>query len=79
MISCEDILREISDYFDEEITPEMRSHIESHLCACRPCKVLVDTTQKTLTLVSDCSFLELPQGVSERLLQRLEQRKRSSS
>ena len=78
MISCEDILREISDYFDEEITPEVRSQIEHHLCACRPCKVLVDTTQKTLTLVSSCSFLELPQGVSERLLARLEKRQKSS-
>lgn len=71
MIGCEDILREISDLLDEEITAEMRVQIETHLCACRNCKVLVDTTRKTLTLVSSTSFLELPQGVSERLLARL--------
>ena len=71
MIRCEDILREISELLDDEITAEMRVQIETHLCACRHCKVLVDTTRKTLTLVSTHSHLELPQGVSERLLERL--------
>lgn len=79
MIRCEDILREISELLDEEITVEMRVQIETHLCACRHCKVLVDTTRKTLTLVSSSSFLELPQGVSERLLERLAQHSGSSS
>ena len=74
MIRCKEILRELSEYLDEEITPELRARMEVHLCACRHCKVLVDTTRKTLTLVSDNSFLELPQGVSERLLERLSRR-----
>ncbi len=71
MIRCEDILREISEYLDDEITPELREKIEQHTCKCRPCKVLVSTTRMTLTLVSDTSFLELPKGVSERLIERL--------
>ena len=71
MIRCTDVLREISDLLDEEITPEMRAELETHLCACRHCKVLVDTTRKTMTLVSSHYSLELPQGVSERLLERL--------
>ena len=71
MICCEELLHEISSYIDEEITIELRVQIETHLCACRHCKVVVDTTKKILTLVADNSFLELPQGVSERLLDRL--------
>ncbi len=74
MIRCEEILREMSEYLDEDITAELRVQIESHLCACKHCQVLVDTTRMTLTLVSDGSFLELPQGVSERLLGRLADR-----
>ncbi len=77
MICCEELLREISSYIDEEITVELRTQIEAHMCACRHCRVLVDTTRKTLTLVSDSSFLELPQGVSERLLARLSKHSRS--
>ena len=75
MIRCEEILRELSDYIDEELTPELRSKMEAHMYACRHCKVVVDTTRKTLTLVADHSFLELPQGVSERLLERLARRR----
>ncbi|MBI2817493.1 MAG: zf-HC2 domain-containing protein [Acidobacteria bacterium] len=71
MIRCEDILREVSELLDDEITAEMRIQIETHLCACRHCKVLVDTTRKTLTLVSSYTVLELPEGVSARLLDRL--------
>jgi hypothetical protein len=78
MICCEELLREISSYIDEEITVELRSQIEVHLCACRHCKVVVDTTKKTLTLVADNSFLELPQGVSERLLERLAKHRAAS-
>lgn len=75
MIRCDDILQEISDYLDEEITPELRANMEVHLRACPHCKVLVDTTRKILTLVAEDSFLELPQGVSERLLERLARRR----
>ena len=71
MIRCEEILRELCDYIDEEITTELRASMEAHLRACPHCKVLVNTTRKTLTLVADNSFLELPKGVSERLLERL--------
>jgi anti-sigma factor RsiW len=71
MIRCQDILREISEYLDAEVTPEMRSEIERHAKACKHCKVLISTTRMTLTLVSNSKFLELPKGVSERLLERL--------
>jgi len=75
MIRCEEILRELCEYIDEEITPELRAQMESHLRACPHCKVLVDTTRQTMTLVANNSFLELPKGVSERLLERLARNK----
>ena len=71
---CAELLREMAEYLDEDMTIELRVQIESHLCACRHCKVVVDTTRKVLTLVADDSFLELPQGVSERLLERIARR-----
>jgi anti-sigma factor RsiW len=71
MINCKQILHELNEIVDDEITVELRSQMNVHLHACPHCKVLVDTTKMTLTLVSNNSFLELPQGVSERLLTRL--------
>jgi anti-sigma factor RsiW len=71
MIRCEDVLRELSNYIDREVTPDLRRQIEEHLGACHHCTVLVSTTRKTLSLVADSSILELPSGVSQRLLTRL--------
>ncbi len=71
MIRCEEILREISNYIDEDITPELRRQVEQHLGDCRRCTVLVNTTRKTLTLVADNYVLELPREVAERLMNRL--------
>ena len=71
MIHCEDVLRELSNYIDQEVTPELRRQIEEHLRACHHCTVLVSTTRKTLSLVAGSNILELPSGVSQRLLERL--------
>ena len=71
MITCEEVLRELSNYLDEELTLELRAQVQEHLRGCRNCKVLVNTTRKTLTLVADHLVTALPQGVSERLIERL--------
>ncbi len=71
MILGEEILREISNYIDQDITPELRRQVEQHLGDCRRCTALVNTTRKTLTLVADNYVLELPREVAERLMNRL--------
>lgn len=71
MISCEEVLREMSSFIDDDVALELRRQIEEHLRACRNCTVLVNTTRKTLTLVADHYSVALPHGVSARLLQRL--------
>ena len=71
MITCEEVLRELSNYLDEELTSQLRAQVQEHLRMCRNCTVLVNTTRKTLTLVADNFVSELPHGVSERLIERL--------
>lgn len=71
MITCHEVLQELANYLDEELTPELRTQVQEHLRSCRNCTVLVNTTRKTLTLVADGYVSELPQGVSERLMERL--------
>ena len=71
MITCEEVLRELSNYLDEELTLELRAQILEHLRVCCNCTVLVNTTRTTLTLVADHFVSELPPGVSERLIERL--------
>jgi len=71
MISCEEVLQEVSNYIDTEVTEDLRRQIEEHLRGCHNCTVLVSTTRKTVSLASCVGILELPSGVSERLMARL--------
>ena len=71
MISCEEVLQEVSNYIDAEVTEDLRRQIEEHLRGCHNCTVLVSTTRKTVSLVSSSRILELPSGASQRLMERL--------
>lgn len=67
MVSCKDVLRELSNYIDDSVDPGLRSQIESHLRTCGRCSVVLDTTRKTLIIYSDEGVLEVPAGYSDRL------------
>lgn len=71
MITCEDVLREVSNYLDSEVTDDLRHKIELHIGNCHNCTVLVSSLQETVNLVSSTGILELPRGVSLRLRERL--------
>jgi hypothetical protein len=73
MISCKEVLANLSSYVDEEVSAELRQAIEGHLAWCRRCHVVFDTTQKTLKIVTDVEPFEVPLAVSARLYARLEQ------
>jgi hexokinase len=67
VVSCQHVLRELSNYIDNAVDAELRKAIELHLQGCRRCSVVLDTTRKTLMIYSDGSVLEIPVGYSERL------------
>jgi len=67
LYSCEDLRIELSNLLDEDTEPGVREEIERHLAEFQRCQVLVDSTRKTLTIVTDAGRLELPAGVSDRL------------
>jgi len=72
MLSCKEVLANLSDYIDEEGSAELRRAIEDHLAWCRPCHVVFDTTAKSLKIVVDAEPFEVPLAVSARLYARLE-------
>jgi predicted anti-sigma-YlaC factor YlaD len=78
-ISCLDVWREISNYIDEIVSPELRTRIEEHLKVCEHCTAIYDGTRNVVKLVADGSTYELPAGFSDRLRQRLENRFRSKA
>lgn len=71
MFSCDDLRAELSNLLDGEIAPDLRQDIERHLAHCSTCRIILDTTRKTLRIVTDHGSLELPTEVSDRLTTRI--------
>jgi predicted anti-sigma-YlaC factor YlaD len=53
MLSCAEFLTEFGDYLDDVASPDLRLRLEEHLRECKTCRVIVDSTQKTIRIVTD--------------------------
>ena len=73
MISCKEVLANLSSYVDDDVSADLRHVLEEHIAWCRRCHVVFDTTGKMLKLVTDAEPFEVPLAVSARLYTRLEQ------
>lgn len=71
MIDCREVLAELSNYVDDQAIAEIRHELEDHLARCGPCHVLVDSTRKTLKIVTGCGSFELPVDLSSRIMARI--------
>lgn len=69
--ACAALLDQLHDYIDGELESALCAEIEEHLAGCDDCRVLVDTTQKTITLYRRQTPVELPGGAMTRLQQAL--------
>jgi anti-sigma factor (TIGR02949 family) len=71
--NCEGLLGSLSDYIDGELGAELCRQIEKHIAECDDCRIVVDTTRKTIDLVhaSNDPQTDLPDEVRNRLFKRL--------
>ncbi|MFN8456461.1 MAG: zf-HC2 domain-containing protein [Anaerolineae bacterium] len=70
---CHDFFNQLSDYIDGELAASLCLELEHHLADCPNCRIVVDTTRKTVSLYRHYGQAELPEGVSERLWLVIEQ------
>ena len=71
-MNCERLLGSLSEYIDGELPPEFCQEIEKHLAECENCRVVLNTTQRTIDLVqAPTEKPDLPEEVRERLFKRL--------
>jgi predicted anti-sigma-YlaC factor YlaD len=73
LITCEQVQREVSNYMEDDMTPELRRRVEDHVRTCGGCKAIYDGVRNVIALVGNQGVIELPQGFSIRLYQRLTQ------
>jgi hypothetical protein len=72
VINCENVWREVSNYLDGEVAPELRAAIEEHVRGCKHCTAVLDGMRNVVQLYGDERMMEVPVGFSRRLHQRLE-------
>ena len=70
-MSCLEVWRELSNYLDDEISPELRARMEAHFMVCAHCTAVLDGTRNVVKLLADGVEYELPEGFGQRLYSRI--------
>ena len=70
-IDCQQVHRELSNYLEDDLTPELRLRIEAHLEGCSHCAAVHDGMRNVLQLLGDHKLIQVPSGFGKRLYQRL--------
>ena len=71
-MNCEALLGSLSEYIDGELSPDLCRELEKHLAGCENCRVVLNTTRRTIDLVqSPTESVAVPEDVRERLFKRL--------
>lgn len=73
-ISCVEVWRELSNYVDGTVDPELRERMEEHFKGCDHCTAVLDGTRNVVRLVGDGRAFDLPLGFSDRLKKRLQEK-----
>ena len=71
MITCEEFFTEFGDYLENRVSPDLRMELEQHRHHCRECHVLYDSTLKAIKIVTESNSFELPQSVSDPIIDRI--------
>ena len=66
-IPCEHVWREISNYLDGDVAPELRAQMEQHFRGCHRCRAVLNGAKNVVALIGDERVFEAPPGFSERL------------
>lgn len=73
-MNCKGVIRELSNYLDDDLDGGLKVDLERHLQHCEDCSMVVDQTKRTVEIICDSKPLELPADVRTRLHQALHQK-----
>jgi hypothetical protein len=71
-VNCELVWREVSNYLDGEVDPDLRAAMQEHFGTCDRCTAVLDGTRNLISLYGDERMLDVPFGFSQRLQRSLE-------
>lgn len=76
MLTCKQFLRDLNEYLDDTLDPEMRADLQRHVEECPNCWVMYDTTQKTLKVFKGMEPKAIPPDIEARLMAALKRMKK---
>jgi hypothetical protein len=71
VVTCEQVWQEISNYLEDEVSPDLRVAIEAHVAQCKHCTAVLDGTRNIINLYADNRWFELPAGFTAKWQRRL--------
>jgi len=66
-VNCKRVILELTSYLDGVLDSTMRIDLEQHLSRCTDCRLVVDTTRKTIQIFCNSEPVPLPEDVRKRL------------
>lgn len=79
MISCKDFLAHLGGYLEDDVASALRQRLEQHLAACSTCQVIVDSSKKTITIVTRVGQVDLTGTLPESAISRIMERIRAAA
>ena len=71
-MTCEELLQYLSDYIDRNLDEELAAAAQEHLATCENCRVVLSTTEQTITLFREREKRTIPAERRRRLFDQLE-------
>jgi len=69
--SLPEVRRQISNFREGVVDPELRARMEAHFAVCSNCEAVLDGTNNIVRLIGDGQAFDVPPGFSERLFNKL--------
>ncbi len=71
MVDCKDVVEQLGDYLEDEMAADLKASLEQHLSHCRTCQVILDSTRKTIRIVTESGSFEVPGDLSEQIIAKI--------
>ena len=78
-MNCEELLRELSNYIDQAVSPDLFLKMQAHFRACESCAATLETTLSVVQALNDDQLMNVPPGYSARLYKKLQSQIGSSA
>jgi predicted anti-sigma-YlaC factor YlaD len=76
LLSCQELVELVTDYFDDQMTLPERMRFEEHLAVCGPCRTYLHQMRETIKLTGALKEESIPEDAKHVLLRTFREFKR---